>query len=99
MIQHMALFTLKTELGSQETASFLEGLNFLASLEGVRNFRVWKQTSPFCDFDYGISMEFEDQAAFKKYMVDPDHGRFAYDIWFPNVKRQNEINLEIQGAG
>ncbi|MBT2287929.1 Dabb family protein [Paenibacillus albidus] len=52
-----------------------------------------RQVSPKCDFDYGFSMEFENQEAYEAYNAHPSHRSFVQERWETEVARFQEIDL------
>ncbi|GGM38052.1 stress responsive protein [Paraliobacillus quinghaiensis] len=77
-IRHMAVFTLKSQKNSPKTKKFLaDGEKILSSIPVVEHFEVFKQVSNKYDFDFGFSMEFENQEAYDTYNAHPDHQTFV----------------------
>ncbi|GGF63703.1 stress responsive protein [Paenibacillus albidus] len=90
----MAIFTLSHPRGSREAEAFLQdGARILSAIPVVRNFEVLHQISPKCDFDYGFSMEFENQEAYEAYNAHPSHQSFVQERWETEVARFQEIDL------
>ena len=52
MIVHSVFFKLKYPSGSEEEKNFLSKAADLASIPGVKNFQVLKETSPKNNLDY-----------------------------------------------
>lgn len=95
-IRHMAVFTLKSQKNSVDTKKFLaDGEKILSSIPIVENFEVLKQVSKKYDFDFGFSMEFENQEAYDTYNAHPDHQAFVEERWKKEVERFQEIDFEI----
>ncbi|MEK4328242.1 Dabb family protein [Paenibacillus sp. FSL R7-0312] len=93
-IRHMAIFTLKHAPDSAETAAFLrDGAEILSAIPVVMNFEVLRQVSVKCDFQYGFSMEFADQAAYNTYNNHPDHQAFVAKRWDTEVAAFQEIDF------
>ncbi|UQZ37147.1 stress responsive protein [Paenibacillus sp. PK3_47] len=93
-IRHMAIFTLKHPAGSAEAEKFLQdGVRILSNIPAVNNFEVLRQISAKCDFEYGFSMEFTDQAAYDAYNNHPDHQAFVSERWDTEVAGFQEIDL------
>ena len=93
-IRHMAIFTLKHAPGSPETAAFLQdGERILSAIPVVNHFEVLRQVSVKCDFQYGFSMEFADQAAYDTYNTHPDHQAFVAQRWDVEVAGFQEIDF------
>ena len=92
MIRHTVVLKLKHAKGSPEEASFLNAAQGLAKIPGVQNFERLRQISPKCDYDYGFSMEFADQAAYSAYNDHPEHVAFVQGQWIPNVAAFQEID-------
>jgi hypothetical protein len=64
----------------------------LASIPGVQSFEILAQVGEKNDFDYGISMEFGDRAAYDSYNEHPRHVSFVRDWWLPQVVDFLEID-------
>lgn len=92
MITHSVFFKLKHAKGSPEEAAFLAKAAGLATIPGVGNFEVLKETSPKNDFDFGLSMTFNGQAAYDGYNNHPDHVAFVQDVWLKEVADFQEID-------
>ena len=93
-IRHMAIFTLKHAPDAPETAAFLQdGADILSSIPVVQNFEVLRQVSVKCDFQYGFSMEFADQAAYEAYNIHPHHQAFVAERWEIEVEAFQEIDF------
>lgn len=95
-IQHMVMFNLKYEKGSEETDKFLaDGKRILSVIPGVQNFQVLKQVSVKNDYDYGFSMIFASRDAYTTYNNHSDHISFVEDCWKKEVTRFLEIDFEV----
>ena len=92
MIVHSVFFQLKHEKGSVAEAAFLAKAAKLANLPGIENFQVLEEVSPKNPFDFGLSMEFSDQAAYAGYNNHPDHVRFVKEVWLEEVADFQEID-------
>ncbi|WP_222846330.1 Dabb family protein [Pontiella sulfatireligans] len=92
MIVHSVFFKLKHDKGSQAEAGFLAQAAELSGIPGVENFQTLKETSPKNNFDFGLSMEFADQAAYDGYNTHPDHVRFVQEVWLKEVVEFQEID-------
>lgn len=92
-ITHSVFFRLQHAAGSAEEKAFLEtSRRVLAPIPGVRGFRVLRQTSVKNDFDFGLIMLFDDQAAYDAYNTHPDHVDYVQGTWLPNVAEFLEID-------
>ncbi|MEB2786150.1 Dabb family protein [Algoriphagus persicinus] len=94
MLTHSVFFKLKFPKGSAEEREFLQGTAKLASIPGVKNFRVLRQLSAKNKFDYGLSMEFENQDQYDNYNQHPDHVIFVETCWAKYVVDFMEIDFE-----
>jgi hypothetical protein len=92
MIRHTVVFTLNHAPGSVEEGGFLRDAKALASIPGVEKFEQLRQVSPKNDYEFGLSMEFADQAAYTGYNDHPDHVAFVRDRWLPEVATFLEID-------
>ena len=94
IIRHMALFTLKHPLESEQTEKFLnDGENILSEIPIVKNFEVLRQVSTMTNFDFGFSMEFKNQEDYLAYNNHPNHQAFVEERWKKEVERFQEIDL------
>jgi stress responsive alpha/beta barrel protein len=94
-IRHTVSFTLVHPRGSAEEADFLAAAARLADvIPGVEAFEVLREVSPKNDFVHGLSMEFEDRAAYERYNEHPAHVAFVRDRWQAEVTTFQEIDYE-----
>jgi len=93
-IRHMAIFSLIHPNNSVEAERFLkDGEEILSAIPVVEKFEVVRQVSPKSNFDYGFSMEFENQAAYDTYNAHPAHQDFVEKRWKVEVKSFQEIDF------
>ncbi|MFT3987821.1 Dabb family protein [Aestuariivirga sp.] len=92
MIRHSVVFRLKHPKGSEAEKSFLKAAAALKSIRTVQNFEMHRETSPKNNYSYGLSMDFEDQAAYTFYNDHPDHVAFVINRWLPEVEEFLEID-------
>lgn len=94
MIHHTVVFRLRHEPGSAAERDFLRAACELARIEGVKQFECLRQTSAKNAFQFGLSMEFDDAAAYAHYSDHPDHTAFVQNRWIPEVAEFLEIDYE-----
>jgi hypothetical protein len=94
MIRHTVAFSLRHSKGSAEELKFLNDALVLADIPGVMNFEQLRQTSSKNDFDFGFSMEFEDQVAYDAYSRHPIHVAFVRERWEKEVEDFLELDYE-----
>ena len=94
MIRHTVVFKLKHRKDSKEEATFLDAACKLAYISGVRNFECLRQISKKNDYDFGISMEFNNMQTYDHYSNHPDHLNFVHNIWLKEVETFMEIDYE-----
>jgi hypothetical protein len=94
MIRHTVAFKLKSIKDSTEEFNFFYAAKKLANIPGVENFECLKQTSKKNNFDYGLSMEFENNELYEKYSNHPDHINFIQQYWLKEVEDFLEIDYE-----
>jgi len=95
MIRHTVVFRLSHPRGSKAEAKFLaDARRILTAIPGVRNFEQLRQVSRKTDYDFGFSMEFDDQAAYDGYNDHPHHVAFVRDRWLKEVDAFQEIDYE-----
>ena len=95
MIRHTVVFTLVHPLGSAPEESFLEAALRLGDIPGVQRYEQLRQVSPTSDFTFGFSMEFDDEAAYRRYDEHPDHRAFVQDRWLPEVAAFQELDFVV----
>jgi len=73
-IRRMILLNFKAEATPAEIQKVLkESSEHIATLKGVRNVLAGAQTHQQSQFKYGISMDFDDEAALKAYRTNEEH--------------------------
>lgn len=92
MITHSVFFKLQHEKGSDAEDVFLAKAAALQDIPGVGNFQVLEEISPKNEFDFGLTMEFIDQAAYDGYSAHPDHTAFVQQVWLKEVVDFQEID-------
>ncbi|MDF7799170.1 Dabb family protein [Pontiellaceae bacterium B1224] len=92
MITHTVFFKLNHVRGSEAEALFLSKAAALSAIPGVENFQILEETSPKNSFDFGLSMEFADQAAYDTYNTHPEHIAFVQQAWLNEVADFQEID-------
>ena len=95
MIRHTVTFKLKHESGSIEEKLFLDTAKKLSKLPTVQNFECLKEIGKKNNFDFGISMEFQNLIDYEAYNNHPEHVEFVKNIWIPEVIDFIEIDLEF----
>ena len=95
MIRHIVTFRLNHRPGSTEEQQFLDEARALSSLPTVKKFECLKQIGKKNNFDFGLSMEFENISAYEAYNNHPDHIRFVEQSWIPQVVDFIEIDYEL----
>ena len=94
MIRHSVILKLKISPNSAEEKLFLAAAKKLADIEGVQQFEVLKQVSKKNNFDFGLSMEFDNQQSYDAYSRHPAHVQFIQDYWLQYVEDFLEIDYE-----
>lgn len=92
MIRHTVSFRLHHTPGSPEEADFLKAARALETIPGVHAFECLRQVSPKNGFAFGLSMEFDDAAAYAGYNEHPYHVEFVQTRWIPEVAEFLEID-------
>lgn len=91
---HSVIFKLKHSVDSIEANNFWNAAKKLADIPGVQNFKCLKQTNPTNKFEYGLSMEFENQIFYDNYSSHPEHVQFIKQFWMNDVEDFLEIDYE-----
>ena len=92
MIKHSVIFKLKFSKGSPEEKVFFEKAKQLVRIPGVQNFECLEQFNPKNKFEYGLSMEFANEALYNQYNNHPDHTAFVRENWMKYVEDFLEID-------
>ncbi len=95
MIRHSVILKLKEGLNQELSNAYFNAVHKLASIPDVQQFEVLKQISPKNKFEYGISMEFENQEQYDAYSNHPLHTAFLKDYWIPCVEDFLEIDYTL----
>ena len=94
MIRHTVVFKIKPAPGSPEEAQFLAEARKLELIPTVHKFECLRQISTKNIYQFGLSMEFEDQASYRAYSEHPDHLAFVKGGWTDNVTDFLEIDYQ-----
>ena len=94
MIQHTVVLKLKYPKDSLEERDFLEAAAKLSSIPGIHNFQSLRQISKKNDYDYGLSMEFNNMEDYETYNQHPEHTKFVTTYWAKYVDKFLEIDYE-----
>lgn len=94
MVKHSVIFKFKAEVSSDDQQEFFQGVAALASIPGVRNLEVMRQTSAKNEFDFGILMEFESDEIYQLYNDHPIHQSFIQKFWLKMVDSFLEIDYQ-----
>jgi quinol monooxygenase YgiN len=92
MITHSVFFKLNHPKGSVAEAQFLAKAAALSAIPGVGNFQIVEETNPKNPFEYGLTMEFADQAEYDAYNTHPEHLAFVNQVWLNEVAEFQEID-------
>ena len=95
MIRHSVILKLKNTISNEERQAFFEAVDTLADIPTVREFEVLNQVSAKNKFEYGISMEFDNQVQYDTYSNHPAHLDFIQNFWIPNVEDFLEIDYTL----
>jgi heme-degrading monooxygenase HmoA len=88
-IRHQVVFTLKPDA---DEADFLAAVLVLEAIPGVEAFELRREVSPKNAFDYALTMEFADRAAYEAYNEHPEHAGFVANRWDAEVADFLEID-------
>lgn len=81
--------------GSNEESTFLDEAKKLSLIPGVQKFECLREIGKKNDFNFGLSMEFEDMDAYDAYNNHPAHHSFVENVWVPQVVDYIEIDFEF----
>lgn len=94
MIEHTVTFRLKHAPGSKEETSFFHAASELATLPGVQDFQIRRQTNVKNAHTFGISMWFDSAEKCQAYNDHPLHIRFVQQCWLNEVVDFQEADFE-----
>ena len=92
LLVHTVFFSLNDNKNSDGEAYFFEAAKKLSEIPGVFDFKCVKQISAKNNFDYGLTMSFENDEAYQGYTDHPDHVDFVEKIWKKHVREFLEID-------
>ena len=92
MIRHTVVFRLKHPPTSAAERDFLQAACALANLPGVECFECLRQIGKKNAFIFGLSMEFDNEEAYRGYNEHPEHTKFVQERWLPEVAEFLEID-------
>ena len=95
MIRHSVILKLKDKLSAEDKQAFFDAVDNLASIPEVQKFEVLKQVSSKNKFDYGISMEFNNQEQYDFYSDHAEHQSFIQNFWMKSVDDFLEIDYQL----
>jgi len=95
MIRHSVILTLKSSLSPEDKMQYFAAVDELKQIPGVQKFEVLKQISSKNSFQYGISMEFENQEAYDVYAGHSLHSAFVEKYWAACVEDFLEIDYQL----
>ncbi len=79
-IRRTILLNFKGEATDDDIQKILKDVReTIGKLKGVHNLFIGRQTNERATFKYGISMDFDDEAALKAYRADQEHRRTHND--------------------
>jgi hypothetical protein len=93
VLTHTVFFTLNHPDNIEERETFFEAAKNLASLPGVKNFKCVKQISQKNNFDYGLTMDFQNEKDYQGYCDHPEHVEFVEQVWKRYVRDFMEIDF------
>jgi hypothetical protein len=94
MIRHSVILKLKDKISGEEKQAFFDAIDKLALIPNVQKFEVLKQISTKNKFEYGISMEFDNQEQYDIYSNHAEHVAFIQNFWMKSVEDFLEIDYE-----
>lgn len=98
MIQHTIAFKLKHAPGSQEEKDFLADAALFAAIPGVKNFICLRQISKQNPYDFGLSMQFDNQESYDLYTRHPEHQALVAKRWLTEVTDFLELDYSPLSA-
>ncbi len=94
-MQHSVIFKMHENIDAQRIHQFFTAAEKLTTIQGVMNFKHWRQVSHKNPFKFGLSMEFLSDEDFRNYNDHPLHAEFIAEQWIPCVSDFLEIDLEL----
>ncbi len=91
-VRHSVVFRLAHPEGSDGEREFLAAIAALATIKGVEAFELMREVSPKNGYEFALTMEFADQAAYQAYNQHPEHVGFVRSRWDSEVADFLEID-------
>lgn len=95
MIRHSVILKLKENISHASKKAFFDAVYKLKEIPDVKTFEILNQISLKNKFEYGISMEFENQQQYDSYSNHPAHLDFIQNFWIPSVEDFLEIDYTL----
>ena len=96
MIRHCVMFKWNDEVTDEKEATFLEGLvKLLTTVETVRAYAYGHDAGINAgNFDFCVSVDFDDEAGFVVYRDDADHQAFIASVVRPILATRAAVQFE-----
>ena len=100
MLRHVVLFKLDPNAPADSMASIEEGLLGLSqSIAEIRSYRYGADLGlRDGNLDFGLVADFEDSAAFDRYVVHPEHQAFIKDRLTPIVVERVSVQYTVEDS-
>ena len=97
MIRHIALFRLKADAPDGARSSLEDGLFQLAqTISEISSYDYGGDIGlREGNFDFGVVADFENEAAFSRYVNHPDHQSFIRERLTPVVEERVSLQFEL----
>lgn len=95
MIRHSVIFKFKPSIDSVAMEKFFIAAKKLSTIPGVQNFESLKQISTKNNYEFGLSMEFANEALYQQYNNHPMHVHFIQEYWLNYVDDFMEIDYQL----
>lgn len=94
IIRHTVAFKLKHPKGSMQENEFFDASAKLSTIPSLRNFKIFRETSPKNEYEYFFYMEFESLVDYEAYNTHPEHVEYVEKYWVKDVDKFIEIDYE-----
>ena len=95
MIRHSVSFKLKHAIDSPSAKQFLNAINNLALITGVKNLKCLPQISNKNNYDFGLFMDFDNAEDYQYYTDHHDHQIFVQQYWLEEVIDFIEMDFKL----
>ena len=100
MIEHVALFKLKTEVDADKIEWMTRQTRIqLLKIPYVLGLRCGYQLDPDAEWPFFFAVEFESEEKLRAFLCAPRRTKFSDNVLVPNITEKLELNFQTEPGG